>query len=105
MTSRSPSFPNIACVELHGLISNCLAVPFIKIAINRQLFLRRRTRSLERSGANGVGSVLSGEDVRLYAARMHYVTSSSTELRTFHCECMRKIPLSRLDPSVLIRFL
>ena len=105
MTSRSPSFPNIACVELHELISNCLAVPFIKIAINRQLFLRRRTRSLERSGANGVGSVLSGEDVRLYAARMHYVTSSSTELRTFHCECVRKIPPSRLDPSVLIRFL
>ena len=94
---------NIACIELHGLISNCLAVAFIKTAINRQLFLRRRTRSLEHSGANGGGSVLSGEDTGLDAARMHYVTSSSTELMTF--ECVRKMPLSRLDPSVLIRFL
>ena len=96
---------NIACIELHGLISNCLAVAFIKTAINRQLFIRRRTRSLEHSGANGGGSVLSGEDTGLDAARMHYMRSYRTELRTFHCECVRKMPLSRLDPSVLIIFL
>ncbi|KAJ7241742.1 hypothetical protein C8J57DRAFT_1368595 [Mycena rebaudengoi] len=30
--------------------------------------------------------------------------SSPAELRTFHCEKMRKMPLSGLDPSVLIGF-
>ncbi|EMD42359.1 ATG4-like protein [Gelatoporia subvermispora B] len=36
----------------------------------------------------------------------HYATAySTTELRTFHCERIRKMPLSGLDPSMLIGFL
>jgi cysteine protease ATG4 len=36
----------------------------------------------------------------------HYVTAySPQELRTFHCERVRKMPLSGLDPSMLIGFL
>lgn len=36
----------------------------------------------------------------------HYVTQYSTsELRTFHCDRVRKIPLSGLDPSMLLGFL
>lgn len=35
----------------------------------------------------------------------HYVTSYSvTELKTFHCDRVRKMPLSGLDPSMLIGF-
>jgi cysteine protease ATG4 len=60
-------------------------------------------------GANGAGgSELSGgaSDVGLDATQMHYVTSySAAELRTFHCERVRNIPLSGLDPSILIGFL
>jgi hypothetical protein len=29
---------------------------------------------------------------------------ASAELRTFHCEEVRKMPLSRLDPSMLLSF-
>lgn len=36
----------------------------------------------------------------------HYVTAySAAELKTFHCERVRKMPLSGLDPSMLIGFL
>lgn len=36
----------------------------------------------------------------------HYVTQySASELRTFHCDRVRKIPLSGLDPSMLLGFL
>lgn len=36
----------------------------------------------------------------------HYVSQySASELRTFHCERVRKMPLSSLDPSMLLGFL
>ncbi|KAK7049890.1 Cysteine protease atg4 [Paramarasmius palmivorus] len=36
----------------------------------------------------------------------HYISAySPTELKTFHCERVRKMPLSGLDPSMLIGFL
>ncbi|CCL99974.1 uncharacterized protein FIBRA_01999 [Fibroporia radiculosa] len=36
----------------------------------------------------------------------HYATAySATELKTFHCDRVRKMPLSGLDPSMLIGFL
>ncbi|KAL4074355.1 peptidase family C54-domain-containing protein [Scleroderma yunnanense] len=44
------------------------------------------------------------EDLDLTAA--HYVTQySAAELRTFHCDRVRKMPLSGLDPSMLLGFL
>ena len=59
--------------------------------------------------ANGGGSVLSGEpgsEAGLDHTQMHFVTSySAAELRTFRCERVRKMPLSGLDPSMLIGFL
>jgi cysteine protease ATG4 len=60
------------------------------------------------AGANGTGSVLSGEasESGLDPTQVHYVTSyTATELRTFHSERVRKMPLSGLDPSMLIGFL
>ena len=49
---------------------------------------------------------MSGEaasDSGLDATQVHYVTSySAAELQTFHCERVRKMPLSGLDPSMLI---
>jgi cysteine protease ATG4 len=36
----------------------------------------------------------------------HYVNAYSVaELRTFHCERVRKLPLGGLDPSMLVGFL
>lgn len=36
----------------------------------------------------------------------HYATAySAAELKTFHCDRVRKMPLSGLDPSMLIGFL
>ena len=45
-----------------------------------------------------------GED--LDPAQRHYATAySATELNTFHCDRVRKMPLSGMDPSMLIGFL
>lgn len=42
----------------------------------------------------------------LDAVQEHYINSYSTaELKTFHCERVRKMPLSGLDPSMLLGFL
>lgn len=46
------------------------------------------------------------EGEELDEAQMHYATAySAAELRTFHCDRVRKMPLSGLDPSMLIGFL
>lgn len=60
------------------------------------------------TGANGAGSEPSGatNENGLDQTQMHYVTSySPAELKTFHCDRVRKMPLSGLDPSMLIGFL
>ncbi|KAI0294162.1 hypothetical protein BC826DRAFT_352534 [Russula brevipes] len=60
------------------------------------------------TGANGAGSELSGvaNDTGLDQTLIHYATAySAAELRTFHCERVRKMPLSGLDPSMLVGFL
>ncbi len=46
------------------------------------------------------------EGADLDAVQLHYCNAySAAELRTFHCERVRKMPLSGLDPSMLIGFL
>ena len=48
----------------------------------------------------------SGRGSGLDPAQEHYCSAySATELWTFHCERVRKMPLSGLDPSMLIGFL
>ncbi|RDB31089.1 Cysteine protease ATG4 [Hypsizygus marmoreus] len=48
----------------------------------------------------------AGELSGLDPVQEHYVTAYHTaELKTFHCERVRKMPLSGLDPSMLIGFL
>jgi len=43
---------------------------------------------------------------RLDPAQEHYVSAyNATELDTFHCDRVRKMPLSGLDPSMLLGFL
>lgn len=47
-----------------------------------------------------------GVDRDLNALQEHFVNAySPMELKTFHCERVRKMPLSGLDPSMLIGFL
>ncbi|KAF9043299.1 peptidase family C54-domain-containing protein [Panaeolus papilionaceus] len=48
----------------------------------------------------------SGSAEGLDAIQIHYCNAySAAELKTFHCERVRKMPLSGLDPSMLIGFL
>ena len=52
--------------------------------------------------------MLSGEasDAWLDHTQMHCMTShSAAELRTFHCERVRKMPHSGFDPSMLNEFM
>ena len=50
-------------------------------------------------------SLLSGIEEDLDPLQQHYVNAySAAELKTFHCERVRKMPLSGLDPSMLIGF-
>ena len=54
---------------------------------------------------NGI-SFGSGRDSGLDPVQEHYCSAySAADLRTFHCERVRKMPLSGLDPSMLIGFL
>lgn len=49
---------------------------------------------------------LSSNGEELDPVQRHYANAySATELRTFHCDRVRKMPLSGLDPSMLIGFL
>ena len=49
---------------------------------------------------------LDVEGGELNSIQRHYATAySATELKTFHCDRVRKMPLSGLDPSMLIGFL
>ncbi|KAG8220332.1 cysteine protease required for autophagy [Butyriboletus roseoflavus] len=49
---------------------------------------------------------LGVEEEDLDAVAEHYVTHyNAMELRTFHCDRVRKMPLSGLDPSMLLGFL
>lgn len=59
------------------------------------------------SPSPSVGSAsVSGQSLGLDPLQEHYVTSySPVELRTFHCDRVRKLPLSGLDPSMLLGFL
>ena len=49
---------------------------------------------------------LGVDEEDLDAVAEHYVSQYGvTELRTFHCDHVRKMPLSSLDPSMLLGFL
>ena len=51
-------------------------------------------------------SALSGIEEDLDPLQQHYVNAySAAELKTFHCDRVRKMPLSGLDPSMLIGFI
>jgi cysteine protease ATG4 len=68
----------------------------------------RWNSAAELSGCQWRPVEVSGEtsDAGLDPTQMYYVTSySTTELRTFLCECTCKMPLSRLNQSMLKGFL
>ena len=55
---------------------------------------------------NRTDSIVDGNDSDLGPLQFHYCTAySAAELKTFHCDRVRKMPLSGLDPSMLIGFL
>ena len=60
------------------------------------------------SHGNGDGESTPNDSMRrgLDPIQLHYCTAySAAELKTFHCERVRKMPMSGLDPSMLIGFL
>ena len=66
-------------------------------------------RERREMGANGGdGDSIPNDSMRrgLDPIQLHYCTAYSTaELKTFHCERVRKMPMNGLDPSMLIGFL
>ena len=57
---------------------------------------------------DGDGDSVPNDSMRrgLDPVQLHYCTAySAAELKTFHCERVRKMPMSGLDPSMLIGFL
>lgn len=53
-----------------------------------------------------LGLVGGRGDDGLDSLQEHYATAyDASELKTFHCDRVRKMPLSGLDPSMLIGFL
>ena len=57
---------------------------------------------------SGDGESTPNDSMRrgLDPVQLHYCTAySAAELKTFHCERVRKMPMSGLDPSMLIGFL
>ncbi|KAF9542127.1 hypothetical protein CPC08DRAFT_770477 [Agrocybe pediades] len=58
------------------------------------------------SRTHAPSSAISGSANDLDPIQLHYCTVySAAELKTFHCERVRKMPMSGLDPSMLIGFL
>lgn len=103
---------DIACVQLHRLvdilIANSLAITTFKQQSTSRTssggaHVRWNSAGAANGGGSGGGSVMSGEvasNAGLNATQVHHVTSYS--FRTFHCERLRKIPLSELDPSMFL---
>ncbi|KAF6752070.1 cysteine protease [Ephemerocybe angulata] len=59
-----------------------------------------------RVGSGSSSNSVSGSANGLDPVQLHYCTAySGAELSTFHCDRVRKMPLSGLDPSMLIGFL
>ncbi|KIK64038.1 hypothetical protein GYMLUDRAFT_57070 [Collybiopsis luxurians FD-317 M1] len=53
-----------------------------------------------------LGGLTTQREHNLTPLEEHYATAyNATELKTFHCDRVRKMPLSGLDPSMLIGFL
>ncbi|KAH8111525.1 hypothetical protein DFH11DRAFT_1729456 [Phellopilus nigrolimitatus] len=68
-------------------------------------YVSRMSPSPSQGSASGqsMSGIIEGE---LDATQEHYVSAySPSELRTFHCDRVRKMPLSGLDPSMLLGFL
>ncbi|KAF7760326.1 hypothetical protein Agabi119p4_11002 [Agaricus bisporus var. burnettii] len=62
--------------------------------------------SVQSNSASLASGSAGGKGESLDPVQEHYVTSySNAELRTFHCDKVRKMPLSGLDPSMLLGFL
>ena len=95
---RSPTSPASNCRHVDVLVSDCLANTG-KMTFYGSL-PRERTRSLELRRRQWWRVGMAGEASSNSAAQMHYVT-----LQNFHWECVRKMPLSGLDPKMLVSFL
>jgi len=74
---------------------------------HRELMMIGTTGSdIVTGGGMGGDENTSGNHRGLDPAQLHYCTAySAAELKTFHCDRVRKMPLSGLDPSMLIGFL
>ena len=67
---------------------------------------RSASQSQSRQASPASDMLLERELTGLDPVQEHYVTAyHSSELKTFHCERVRKMPLSGLDPSMLLGFL
>ncbi|KXN92687.1 Cysteine protease ATG4 [Leucoagaricus sp. SymC.cos] len=77
------------------------AVP-ISVVLSQSSTTSTSTTTTSTNNSNSIFSNSTGLD----PFQEHFVTSySAQELKTYHCERVRKMPLSGLDPSMLLGFL
>ncbi|KAF9808590.1 hypothetical protein IEO21_07806 [Rhodonia placenta] len=105
---RSPPTPSPLQQQLSSSSANSSTSP---TSSSSQSHARWQSSSALPDGSDadsfglGAGPELGG-GADLDPVQRHYVAAySSAELRTFHCDRVRKMPLSGLDPSMLIGFL
>ncbi|KAI0056521.1 hypothetical protein BV25DRAFT_1572624 [Artomyces pyxidatus] len=109
-TSPASSRTGSSTFSYHAPISpSPLAQQLSSSSSSSNAHSRWHSTSIPGTPANG-GSEFSGEvragDTGLDPVQEHYVEAySPLELKTFHCDRVRKMPLSALDPSMLIGFL
>ncbi|KZT08838.1 uncharacterized protein LAESUDRAFT_757025 [Laetiporus sulphureus 93-53] len=111
---RSPTTPNALRNSGSGFVNRPPTVPSplqqqVSSSSNASSSSPSSTQSHARwqsSSAVPDDSEVSSLAADLNPVQRHYVTAySQAELKTFHCDRVRKMPLSGLDPSMLIGFL
>ena len=107
-TTTSPTdSPKVSHRDMQPSPSHVLSSPIpihMQLSSSQSSYISRSSPSPSSHRGSVSGQSVTGGE--LDPVQEHYVTAySPVELRTFHCDKVRKMPLSGLDPSMLIGFL
>ncbi|TBU38471.1 peptidase family C54-domain-containing protein [Dichomitus squalens] len=105
-SSFSYRSPTLAPSPLQQQVSTSSASTSDSSQYNNNIHTRWQSASVLPDDSAEMDSRELGLGADLDPLQRHYVTAySQTELKTFHCDRVRKMPLSGLDPSMLLGFL
>ncbi|KAJ7266049.1 hypothetical protein C8J57DRAFT_1511001 [Mycena rebaudengoi] len=99
-----PSRPSVpAACTVGGVLVLDIGAPRVLRRVPRAAGLCARGEPAD-DGKRAEDKLVDDAGGMMRAEVLYLRAPSPAELRTFHCEKMRKMPLSGLDPSMLIRF-